>query len=215
LLLAFVLAMPFLSGCILTSQQVVLVVPPTATAEFFSFGVRTLLYDFDLATAPEWVKHHGKLSDVTELTIMGSFTFPLSGQGVGPTLTVTIGETPGLAPTPGSETPVWGPLKIEYPQTERVDWQRGMKLFGANARLVRSEIMGDGRFGLVVTSAFSNPMTGGVDVPDFHLGAVMQVRRATRHRRARPRRQPPRPQPSRTARAGPRSRGSRSRRCSR
>lgn len=174
--LLVLLGAPFLSGCILSSRQVVLVAPPTATTYVTDLGIQTILYTFDLTTSPAWLEHRGKLADVTDLTFVGTFTSPLYGQGFGPTMYVTIAETPDVAPTLGSGTPVWGPLQIEYPETQRVGWERGAKLFGPDVRLLRSELMGDGRFGLVVTSEFSDPMIGGVEVPDFHLGAVLHVR---------------------------------------
>jgi hypothetical protein len=175
-LLLMLLAMPFLSGCILSSRQVVLVAAPTATAEYFNLGVRLLVYTFDLTTVPAWRENHGKISDVTDLTLMGTFTFPLAGPGPGPTLSVTTAVTAEPPPIPSIGTEIWGPLQIEYPETQRVNWERGARLFGRDKGLLLDEIRGDGRFGLLVVSRFSNPMTGGVDVPDFHLGAVLEVR---------------------------------------
>lgn len=175
-LLLVLLGAPFLSGCILTSRQVVLLAAPTETTYFTSTGIRTILYTFDLTMSPAWREHHSRLADVTDVTFMGTFTSPLSGQGQGPTMYVTIAETPGAPPVPGSGITIWGPLQIEYPETERVGWERGAKLFSSELRLVPGEIMGDGHFGLIVTSEFSDPMIGGVEVPDFHLGALLQVR---------------------------------------
>ena len=175
-LLGLVLAMPFLSGCILSSRQVVLVAAPTATTEYFNAGVRTIVHTFDLTKSASWRDHHGRLSDVTDLTCMGTFANPLSGPGVGPTLDVTVAVTAEPPPTPSIGTVVWGPLPIEYPETQRVSWERGARLFNAERRLLLEEIRGDGRFGLIVISDFSDPALGGVEVPDFHLGAVLLVR---------------------------------------
>lgn len=115
-LLLVLLAPLLLSGCILTSRQVVLVAAPTETTYFFNTGVRTILYTFDLYSSPAWREHRLRLSDVTDLTFMGTFTSPLSGQGVGPTMYVTVQETPDAPPSPVRERPFGGRSRSSIPR---------------------------------------------------------------------------------------------------
>jgi hypothetical protein len=180
LLVALLLALPLLSGCNFGSRQVVLLARPITEGVYTNAaGVRTILYQFDLSTSPTWARHRGKLVDVTEVTFVGLFTNPLQGPAPGPLLSVTISMdalVPGPLPPQALWWLVWGPLPIEYPETRRVGWEEGTRLFGSNASLLRSEVMGDGRFALAISSEFSDPAQGGVDVTDFHLGAVLQVR---------------------------------------
>lgn len=176
LVLPLLLAGMLSQGCILDSRQVVIAAAPTAVQEHFSGGVRTLLLSFDLSGSPDWGRYRSKLARVTDLTLLGSFANPVGAPGPGPHLDVTIGVTPDPDPAPGSERVVWGPLRVEYGATRRVEWEEGARLFGPDAGLLRAQVAGDGRFGLVVRSSWSQPALGGVALTDFRVGALFETK---------------------------------------
>ncbi len=164
------------NGCILTSRQVVMVAEPVGVTEYFNVGVRALVYEFDLANCAAWRDHRGKLSGVTDLTIMGGFAYPTGGLPPGPTLNVTIVIAEDPVPKSVLEPAGWGPVRLDSDQSHRVEWSEGQRLFTADPRTLRRQVTGDGRFSLVVQSYWSAPALGGVLVSDFHVGAVLETK---------------------------------------
>ena len=168
------------SGCALSSRQRVLVTPPTSTLVLFNGGlvVYTLL-TFDLRTVPEWRDHRAKLSDVTDITLMGDFRNPGDPQLTVPAADVQIWLYPdgdGAILPPGPATQVWKPLHLEADEAHRVDWDEGARRFLAARADLRREILGDGRFSLAVVSVPTLIGTGGATFENFRLGAVLEVR---------------------------------------
>ena len=174
-LLLVLLGTPFLSGCILTSRQVVLVAAPVSEKLFFNGGRMWTFYAFDLTASPAWIEHRSKLAAVSDLSLMGTFTNPAQLTPPGPSMNVDIGVVPDPTPAFMTGTEVWGPLGLAYLETRRVGWDAGAKLFG-DSRALRTEIQGDGRFGLIIASNFATPALGGAAIQDFHLGVVLQLK---------------------------------------
>lgn len=176
LLLFCALGLPALSGCILTSRQVVLVAAPVSETQIYNNGRLWTFYAFDLAASPAWAEHRGKIRAASELTLMGAFTNPATIiSPPNPAVDVVIGGVPDTTPVFATGTELWGPLNLAYLETRRLDWNAGAKLFTHPGPL-QAEIVGDGRFGIIVASVFPTPAFGGAEIHDFHLGAVLEVK---------------------------------------
>ncbi len=175
-LVLLVLAATLSSGCILTSRQVVMVAEPVGVTQYFNVGVRALVYEFNLANSAAWRDHRGELSGVTDLTILGGFSYPPGTAFPGPTLNVTIITSEDPIPKSVLEPAGWGPVRLDTGQSHRVEWSEGQRLFTSDPRTLRRQVTGDGRFSLVVQSYWSAPNLGGVEVSDFHLGAVLHTK---------------------------------------
>jgi len=176
-LLLVLLAGALSSSCALSSEQRVLVAAPTSTLEFFNGGHEMTILGFDLSAVPEWRDHRASLRDVTDLSLMGSFTAPTDSLVATPApldLGIQINDTLSIFPRPG--TIIWGPLHLVPGETHRVDWEDGAKRFNANKDELRREIMGDGQFSLIFVTSKPPGSFGGARVDNFRLGATLQVR---------------------------------------
>ena len=175
--LVLLMAAGFLSsGCGLRSRQVLLVAAPVRTSEFFNGGGGIAILEFDLTQLPEWRDHAGRIRDVQELSLMGSFSNPLDGPFVPVVASqVEIAMSPTYA-FQGTENVFWWDLHLEPGQSHRVDWAEGAaKLHRPGA--LRTELTGDGQFTILVRP-FSPQLNAStfVSVKDFRLGAVLQVK---------------------------------------
>ncbi len=178
-LLLVLLAGAVSSNCALSSSQRVLVAAPTSAFEWFNGGVEMTVLGFDLSAVPEWHDHRASLRDVTDLSLMGSFTDPTDSLLSAPAaldLDIRMNDTLSILPRSGTSTVIWGPLHLAPGETHRVDWEEGATRFNANRDALRREIMGDGQFSLVVVSSKPPGSFGGASVDNFRLGATLQVR---------------------------------------
>jgi hypothetical protein len=178
-LLLVLLAGALSSSCALSSQQRVLVAAPTSTLVFFNGGRETTILGFDLSAVPEWRDHRASLRDVTELSLMGSFTNPTDSLVVAPApvdVEIWVGANLSSLPGSGTSTDIWGPLHLVPGETHRVDWDEGVKRFNANKDVLGREMMGDGQFSLMFVSSKPPGSFGGATVDNFRLGATLQVR---------------------------------------
>jgi hypothetical protein len=178
-LLLVLLAGALSSSCALSSQQRVLVAPPTSILEFFNGGHEITVLGFDLSAVPEWRDHRASLRDVTELSLMGSFANPTDSLVVAPGPTdvrIQVNDTQPYFPGSGTSADIWGPLHLVPGETHRVDWDEGAKRFNANKDVLRREMMGDGQFSLVVVSSVATGSFGGATVDNFRLAATLLVR---------------------------------------
>lgn len=175
-LLLLVLAGMLSSGCGLRSRQVLLVVAPVRTSEFLNGGDGIAVLEFDLTQVPQWRDHAGRIRDVRDLSLMGTFSNPLDG----PFVPVVAGDVEiAMSPTytfQGTENVFWWSLHLEPGQSHRVDWAEGAAKLHQPARL-RTELTGDGQFTILVR-VFARELNanGFVSVKDFRLGAVLQVK---------------------------------------
>jgi hypothetical protein len=170
-------------GCSLSSSQRVLVAAPAVSSQFFSGGVVTTIFEFDLSTVPEWRDHRSRLREVTGLSLLGDFRNvdasplavpPLTGAAID--VRIWLAPESNLLPLPAQKTEVWGPLRLESGLAHRVEWTEGAQHFTAASVALRREILGDGRFGLIVESVLAPGASGGALVENLRIGATLEVK---------------------------------------
>jgi hypothetical protein len=157
------------SGCSLTTRQAVFVGTPVQTLQTFEGGHEETKCVFDLSTSEQWVKQHGDIVRITDLTIMGDFqggTAPVE-------VKIVIEPDPLFAIGPAVDT--WGPVRVDS-GTKHVDWSEGQRLMLGDASTLAKELRGDGEFEFFTESTNLNGTLSSSEVHNLRLAAVFELK---------------------------------------
>jgi len=155
---ALMLGVAALTGCIITSAQILmhfdLPNPFTIDSSIIDHSERVPV---DLTTLSDYRDNKDKLKGLSDLAILGTFT-NVSGPAGGVVVYIvpTLDTPPGGAPAiPSNAVLLWGPGDIgPTGSTRTIGWDESAKLFNPDGKaLLISEVKGDGQFTLYTTGS--------------------------------------------------------------